>query len=119
MKLALLVLVACAHAAPPPPVKSAPLSGAIPAALPAGYVTVVDYWAEWCGACTIVTGMLAVQIANEPRVVVRKIDVGSDPKFSALPRFEVYDRLRRLRFILVGSDCLRAPDLARQLLAEP
>ena len=37
---------------------------------------------------------------------------------SGLPHYNVYDTKRRLRFILVGTDCLRAPDLAKQLLAE-
>lgn len=120
MKWLVVLLAACGAAQQPPPAKSAPLpAGAdLRALLPAGYVTVVDYWADWCGACTIVTGMLAVQIANEPRVVVRKIDVGNDPRVSALPRFEIYDRQRRLRYILVASDCLRAPELARKLLSE-
>jgi thiol-disulfide isomerase/thioredoxin len=122
VRLALLLVAGCAGtAAAPVPPKTAPIAlGAdIPAALPAGYVSVVDYWADWCGACTVVSGMLAVQVAKEPRVVVRKIDVGNDPRIPALPRFEIYDRQRRLRFILVANDCLRAPDLARQLLAEP
>jgi thiol-disulfide isomerase/thioredoxin len=94
--------------------------------VPAGYVTVVDFWAEWCGACTIMAGMLAVQIANEPRVIVRKVDVGEGSTavaraydISALPHFDIYDRKRRLRYVLVGNDCTRAPELARQLLAEP
>jgi thiol-disulfide isomerase/thioredoxin len=128
-----IALAACAGAAPPPPIapKSLELNhgGAmvdVAAALVPGSVTVVDFWSESCGACTTVAGMLAVQTASEPRVVVRKIDVGDGftpvakaYDIGALPHFKIYDRKKRLRYVLVGGDCLRAPELARQLLAEP
>ena len=132
MKLLLLALAACgAAAAPPVAPKSVEINHAgamvdIAAALVPGSVTVVDFWSESCGACTTVAGMLAVQTANEPRVVVRKVDVGDGftpvakaYEISALPHFKIYDRKKRLRYILVGGDCLRAPELARALLAEP
>jgi thiol-disulfide isomerase/thioredoxin len=131
VKVLPIVLAACAGAQPLPPAeKSMQLNQAgamvdIKAALVPGYVTVVDFWSESCGACTTVAGMLAVQIANEPRIVVRKIDVGDGftpvaqaYDIGALPHFQIYDRQRRLRYVLVGGDCLRAPDLARKLLAE-
>ena len=41
-----------------------------------GYVTVVDFWSESCHACVALGGRLAVGVAQEPRVVIRKIDVG-------------------------------------------
>jgi thioredoxin-like negative regulator of GroEL len=95
------------------------------AAVRDGYVTVVDFWSQSCGACVIVGGMLAAQIADQPRVLVRKIDVGDGDtavahayQIGALPHFNVYDTHRRLRFVLVGNDCLDAPKLAKQLLAE-
>jgi hypothetical protein len=94
-------------------------------AVPAGYVTVVDFWSESCGACTIVGGMLAVQTAKDPGVLIRKVDVGDgftpvakQFQVSALPHYNVYDRQRRLRYVLVGNDCLKAPELAKQLAAE-
>jgi hypothetical protein len=89
------------------------------------YVTIVDFWSQSCGACTIVGGKVSAAIASQPRVVMRKVDVGDGftpaakaYDIEALPHFNVYDRKQRLRYILVGNDCLRAPDLARQLLAE-
>jgi thiol-disulfide isomerase/thioredoxin len=92
----------------------------------AGYVTVVDFWSEPCGACVVVGGMLAVQTAKDPLVVIRKIDVGDGftpvaqaYKIGALPHYRVYDKQRRLRYDLVGNDCLKAPDIARELVAEP
>lgn len=133
MRAFVLALAACGAAATPPPVapKSLELNrdGAmvdVAAALVPGSVTVVDFWSESCGACIVVAGMLAVQTANEPRVVVRKVDVGDGftpvakaYDIGALPHFKIYDRRKRLRYVLVGGDCLRAPDLARQLLGEP
>lgn len=134
--LAIVVIAACgARAAAPvaaPVAKSVELAaepGAVvdvEAATVANYVTVVDFWSESCGACGVVGGMLAIAIASEPRVIVRKVDVGDGftpvaraYKVGALPHFKVYDRRRRLRYELVGNDCLQAPTLARQLLAEP
>lgn len=132
MKRALLALAACGGVQPLPAAeKSVQLNATgamvdVKGALVPGYVTVVDFWSESCGACTTVAGMLAVRIANEPRIVVRKIDVGDGftevahaYDIGALPHFQIYDRERRLRYVLVGGDCLRAPDLARKLLAEP
>jgi len=91
-----------------------------------GYVTVVDFWAEHCGACVPVGGMLAIQTAAEPRILIRKVDVGDgfSPvaqayKVGALPNYRIYDKHRQLRYILVGNDCVGAADLAKQLAAEP
>ena len=120
-----------APAPPAPPPRTVQLNapGAavdIEAHVVPGYVTVVDFWAEYCGACIVVSGMLAVQIASEPRILVRKVDVGegSTPvarayQIGALPHFRIYDKHRRLRHVLVGNDCVGAADLAKQLLAEP
>lgn len=129
MRVALLaLLVACSSAPPPPPAppKTLAFTGAhIEDATVAGYVTLVDFWSESCAACTVVGGMIAVKIANNDRVIVRKVDVGDGLgpisqtyNITALPHWKVYDTKRRLRFVLVGPDCLRAPDLAAQLLAE-
>lgn len=140
---ALIVLVglgvgACGHdaptsalPAPPEPEKSAQLNGPgalidVDEALLPGYVTVVDFWGEHCGACVIVGGMLAVQVAQEPRVLIRKVDVGDGFSpvakaydIGALPHFRVFDKHRKLRYVLVGNDTLKAPELAKQLVAEP
>jgi thiol-disulfide isomerase/thioredoxin len=118
-----------APGSPPPRTVQLNATGAVvdvEAAVVSEHVTVVDFWAEYCGACIVVSGMLAVQIASEPRILVRKVDVGEGPtpvaqayKIGALPHFRVYDKHRRLRHVLVGNDCVGAADLAKQLLAEP
>lgn len=130
-----LALAACHPApavapAPPPPEKTLQLNAPgepvdISAVLPAGYVAVVDFWSETCQACIIYGGMLAVGVAKDPRIVVRKIDVGDGftpvartYQISALPHFLIYDKRKRLRYDLVGADCEQASELARQLAGE-
>jgi len=127
----LLVLAACGASTPPPVEKTVQLNADgglvhVEDSLVAGYVTIVDFWSTSCEACTIVTGMIAVQVAKQPQVIVRKIDVGDGftPVAKAydigtLPHVNVYDRKRRLRYRLIGPAALRAPALARELLAEP
>jgi thiol-disulfide isomerase/thioredoxin len=126
------VLAACGHAAAsgPPPVKSVRLNapGAmvdVNAALVADYVTIIDFWSDSCGACKIVGDKVNAAIANDARVIVREVDVGDGVgdlahayDINALPHYNVYDRSRKLRYVLVGSDCLRAPELARALAEE-
>lgn len=128
--LALAVLAGCGGAQPAP-VKSAELNrgGAavkVEDALVAGYVVLAEFWSESCAACTVVEGKIAEQIANQPHVIVRKVDVGDGftPAAKAydvgtLPHVNVYDTRRRLRYRLIGPQALRAPELARELLREP
>ena len=132
----ILLVVACGHPpklapALPEPEKSIQLNqpGAtvnIEAGLLPGYVTVVDFWSEACGACHVVGVMLAVGVAKEPRILIRKVDVGDSftpvaeaYDISALSHYRVYDKRGRLRYQLVGNDCIKAPDIARDLVAEP
>jgi thiol-disulfide isomerase/thioredoxin len=95
------------------------------AALPPGYVTVVDFWSVTCEPCKTLGAMLETGVADEPRVVIRKVDVGDGDtpvaatyKIAALPHFFIYDKQRRLRYDLVGPDCTQAAIYARQLAAE-
>lgn len=127
------VLAACGHPvapAAPPADKSVQVNKPgeaieLATVLPDGYVTVVDFWSESCGACVIVGGMLAVQTAKDTGVVIRKVDVGDGDTPVAkqfgvgpLPHYNVYDRHKKLRYRLVGNQCLKAPELAKQLAAE-
>ena len=131
--LALAILVACggARATSPPPAKSVHMNApgapvAIEAALVPGYVTVVDFWGEHCGACEIVGAKLEEGVATEPKILIRKIDVGDGftpvakaYDIGALPHFRVFDKRGNLRFVLVGNDTLKASDIAKALVAEP
>ena len=137
---AALALAACGHAPAPrmpdqtdPPdqiEKTVQLNAPgepvdVAAVLPAGYVTVVDFWSESCEACVALGGMLAVGVAKDPRVVIRKIDVGDGftpvaraYQIDALPHYLIYDKRKRLRYDLVGGDCADASAIARKLAAE-
>jgi thiol-disulfide isomerase/thioredoxin len=133
VKALLFVLVACGAAPPPtgpPPEKETDLNHdaglvKVEDSTVPGYVTIVDFWSESCGACVEVHARVAAAIATQSNTILRKVDVGDGftavahaYDITALPHYNVYDTKRRLRFILVGNDCLRAPDLAKQLLAE-
>jgi len=90
-----------------------------------GHVTVVDFWATWCGGCEIVDQKLMASIASEPVVVVRKIDIGDGDtpvarqhKVGALPHVRIYDRAGNLRYVLAGNDAMTAGDAAKTLVAE-
>lgn len=138
MALAALGVLACSPAQPPPaappaprpPVRTVQLNAPgepvdVAAALPAGYVTVVDFWSQSCEACGPLGKLLDDGVAGEPRVVIRKVDVGDGDtpvarayQIAALPHFFIYDKQKRLRFDLVGPDCTEAAKYARQLAAE-
>jgi thiol-disulfide isomerase/thioredoxin len=97
----------------------------VAAALPAGYVTVVDFWSQSCEACGPLGQRLETGVADEPRVVIRKVDVGDGDtpvaaayQIAALPHFFIYDKQKRLRYDLIGPDCLAAARYARELAAE-
>lgn len=95
------------------------------AALPAGYVTVVDFWSVTCEPCIVQGEKLAAGVADEPRVLIRKVDVGDGDtpvaaayKIAVLPHFFIYDKHKKLRYDLLGPDCSEAAKYAKQLAAE-
>ena len=95
------------------------------AAVPAGYVTVVDFWSVTCEPCIVQGEKLAAGVADEPRVLIRKVDVGDGDtavaaayKIAVLPHFFIYDKHKKLRYDLLGPDCSEAAKYARQLAAE-
>jgi thiol-disulfide isomerase/thioredoxin len=122
-----LGVLGCGHAAPPKTVQlNAP--GAvvnIEAALVAGYVTVVDFWSETCEPCHVATAKLTAGVAADPEIRIVKVDVGDGVspvaaayEIGALPHYRIYDKHKRLRYFLVGKDCLDATAMARALVAE-
>ena len=124
-----LALVACATSPPPPRRLQLNRPGAlidIEAAVVPDHVTIVDFRADWCHGCAVLEARFMAVIADDPRVVVRVVDVGDGAspvarayQVGALPHLRLYDRHRRLRYVLAGNDGLGAGDLARALADEP
>ena len=90
-----------------------------------GMITIVDFHAEWCGACKKIEAMVLADIEDDGDIVLRRVDVGvgrtpvaEKYDIGALPHVEIYDRRRELRFVLVGNDTLRTAEVARSLRVE-
>ena len=86
-----------------------------------GNVTVVDFYADWCGPCKAVAPTIQELAQSDPEVAVRKIDivnwgspVGTQYHVSTLPRVEVYGRKGQLVGTVKGAD----PDQVRQYVAQ-
>jgi thiol-disulfide isomerase/thioredoxin len=119
-----------AATAPPPPQIATLNSGpgamvVIEEGLPPGYVTIVDFWADYCAACKVIDAELQAKLPSLPSVVVRKVDVGPGDsevakayKLGGLPHLRIFDRRGRLRYVLVGNDAHQAADAAAALSAE-
>ena len=123
MKRVLLLVAACGAPQQPRPVAKSQAATKVEPVV--DHVTLVDFWSESCEACVVVGGMIAVKIAKDDRVVVRKVDVGDgftpiakQYDVTTLPHWDVYDTKQRLRYRLIGPECLRAPELAAELLHE-
>ena len=98
----------------------------VEAAVVPGHITIIDFRADWCGACEEVDARLRAAITGDPRIVVRIVDVGDGAtpvaaayRIRGLPHVLVLDRAGALRHRLVGNDALTAGEIARALADQP
>src|SRR6266496_1191614 len=76
-----------------------------------GNVTVVDFYADWCGPCKQLSPTLEQMARTDPEIALRKIDivdwktaVAKQHNIHSIPQVNVYNRGGRLVGTVVGAD---------------
>jgi thiol-disulfide isomerase/thioredoxin len=76
-----------------------------------GYVTVVDFYADWCPACKWLSPRLEQMAASDPQIALRKIDivnwktaVARQFTIDSLPQVNIYNRAGQLIGTVSGAD---------------
>jgi thiol-disulfide isomerase/thioredoxin len=76
-----------------------------------GSVTVIDFYADWCGPCRQLSPSLEQMARNDPEIALRKIDivnwktsVAQQFNIHSIPQANVYDRNGRLVGTVLGAD---------------
>ena len=76
-----------------------------------GNVTVIDFYADWCGPCRQLSPSLEQMARNDPEIALRKIDivnwktaVAQQFNIHSIPQVNVYDRSGRLVGTVLGVD---------------
>ena len=76
-----------------------------------GSVTVIDFYADWCGPCRQLSSSLEEMAGTDPEIALRKIDivnwktaVARQFNVHSIPQVNVYDRAGSLIGTVVGAD---------------
>jgi thiol-disulfide isomerase/thioredoxin len=103
--------IAAAHRGEPVEVISHGTQVDINQHLAVGSVTVVDFYADWCGQCRQLAPKLEEMARNDPEIALRKIDiiswktaVAQQFNIHSIPQVNVYDRNGRLVGAVLGVD---------------
>ena len=75
-----------------------------------GNVTIIDYYADWCGPCKEISPALEQIVKSDPEVALRKVDiinwaspVAKQYSINSIPRIEIYNRTGKLVGTVKGS----------------
>jgi thiol-disulfide isomerase/thioredoxin len=86
-----------------------------------GNVTVVDFYADWCGPCRQLSPSLEQMASSDPEIALRKIDIVNwrtavvqQFNIHSIPQVNVYDRSGRLIGTVVGADFERVKSYVAQ-----
>ncbi len=76
-----------------------------------GNVTVVDFYADWCGPCRQLSPSLEQMARSDPEIALRKVDivnwrtpVARQFSLQSIPQVNVYNRRGQLVGTVVGAD---------------
>jgi len=76
-----------------------------------GNVTVVDFYADWCGPCRQVSPSLEQMAKTDPQIVLRKIDIVNwntavvkQYNIHSIPQVNIYNRVGHLVGTVLGAD---------------
>jgi len=89
-----------------------------------GNVTIVDFYADWCGPCRQVSPSLEQMAQTDPQIALRKVDivnwntaVAQQYNIHSIPHIEVYNREGRLVGTVVGVNVEKVKRLVEQAKA--
>jgi thioredoxin 1 len=76
-----------------------------------GNVTIVDFYADWCGPCKQISPALEQMAKTDPEIALRKIDIVNwttavvkQYNVHSIPQINIYGRTGRLVGTVVGAD---------------
>lgn len=86
-----------------------------------GKVTIIDFYADWCGPCRLIAPLLEQLAKSDPKIVLRRIDiinwqspVAKQFNLDAIPHVQIYDRKGKLIGAVTGVD----PDAVQAYVAK-
>ena len=86
-----------------------------------GNVTLIDFYADWCGPCRRFSPSLEQMVRNDPEIALRKIDIVNwktavvqQFNIHSIPQVNVYDRSGRLVGTVLGGDLQKVKSYVAQ-----
>ena len=86
-----------------------------------GNVTVIDFYADWCGPCRRFSPSLEQMVRNDPEIALRKIDIVNwktavvqQFNIHSIPQVNIYDRSGHLVGTVLGGDLQKVKSYVAQ-----